>query len=106
MKLRAADWVEITLAAVWPVGLLGGSLWLLGLQAVAWLKTGEAGPTVTLADVMPNLPPIEWVGVHRIFQWFGAWPLWVVLMLPGGFLALGLSKILREAKAAYRPERH
>ena len=104
MKLRAVDWVGITVMAVWPVGLLGGSLWLLGVQAVAWLKTGEAGLTVTLADVMPNLPPIEWVGVRHIFQWFGAWPLWLVLMLPGVVSAIGLSEAVWEAKAAYRRE--
>jgi hypothetical protein len=37
------------------------------------------------------------------FQWFGAWPLWVVLVVFGGFIALG---VLEEAKKVAILQRH
>jgi hypothetical protein len=103
VKQRIGDWVELVLMASVPVGLLGGCFYLLGTEAIEWLRTGEVtSQTVTVSDVFPRLPPIEWIGVRRIVTWFGEWPLWFVLLVLGGICAFGWREWLREKQEADR----
>lgn len=77
--MRASSGIGLSVIAL--TALLGGSLYLLGCQTVAWVNAGH-GDIVTLLDGMNSLNVLDFRSSKVPM---GDWPLWLVLLIPSAY---------------------